>query len=137
MFPLFSESCEAVCREGCSTQIFPVFGQQSTFPRQDNRWVPAVDPLRRCRVALKDGTLKGILWHQGESDSNPETASVYEQKLHALIARFRRELSAPDVPFLAGQMGQFRERPWSDAKKRVDAAHRSLPKQRMESFLKV
>lgn len=88
---------------------------------------PYDDALRRCKRALKDGTLKGILWHQGESDSNPEKASVYEQKLHALIARFRRELSAPDVPFLAGQMGQFRERPWSDAKKRVDAAHQNLP----------
>lgn len=89
---------------------------------------PYDDAIRRARVALKAGTLKGILWHQGESDSNPEKAEIYEQKLHALIARFRKELDAPAVPFLAGQMGQFAERPWSDAKKQVDQAHRDLPK---------
>jgi len=89
---------------------------------------PYDDAMRRAKFALKSGTLKGILWHQGESDSRPGKAEVYEEKLHALIARLRKELHAPEVPFLAGQMGQFPERPWSDAKKLVDAAHRNLPK---------
>ena len=88
---------------------------------------PYDDALRRARAALKSGTLKGILWHQGESDSKPELAPLYKKKLHALIARFRKELSAPKVPFIAGQMGQFKERPWSDSKKQVDAVHRELP----------
>jgi hypothetical protein len=88
---------------------------------------PYDDALRRARIALESGTLKGILWHQGESDGQPEKAEVYQDKLHALIARFRRELSAPEVPFLAGQMGQFSEQPWSDAKKLVDKAHQDLP----------
>jgi hypothetical protein len=88
---------------------------------------PYDDALRRAKLALQSGTLKGILWHQGESDSQPEKAEIYEEKLHALIARFRKELQAPDVSFLAGQMGQFAERPWSDAKKLVDQAHRDLP----------
>lgn len=88
---------------------------------------PYDDCLQRAKLALKDGVLAGILWHQGESDASAERAKVYEEKLHALIARFRKEFAAPDVPFIAGQMGQFR--PWSDAKKMVDAAHRSLPKQ--------
>ncbi len=79
------------------------------------------------RAALKAGTLKGILWHQGESDANAELSGMYERKLHALIARFRQELAAPEVPFIAGQMGQFQERPWDDAKRTVDAAHQSLP----------
>ncbi|HID75410.1 MAG TPA: sialate O-acetylesterase [Planctomycetaceae bacterium] len=88
---------------------------------------PYDDAIRRARIALKSGTLKAILWHQGESDSQPGKAEVYEAKLHALIARFRRDLNAPQVPFIAGQMGQFPERPWSDAKKLVDRAHRTLP----------
>jgi hypothetical protein len=67
------------------------------------------------------------LWHQGESDANAEASAVYEQRLHELIARFRKEFDAPDVPFVAGQMGQFDERPWDDAKRQVDAAHRNLP----------
>jgi len=88
---------------------------------------PWDDALRRAKLALKSGTLKGILWHQGEADSNPKSASVYEKKLVALIARFRRELNEQSVPFIAGQMGQFSERPWNDARKLVDAAHRNLP----------
>lgn len=88
---------------------------------------PYDDAIRRAKVALKDGTLKGILWHQGESDSKPGSAEVYEQKLHALIARLRDELDAPSAPFIAGQLGQFKERPWNNERKLVNAAHQSLP----------
>ncbi len=88
---------------------------------------PYDDALRRAKAALKFGTLKGILWHQGESDSNPNLAPEYEAKLHTLITRFRKELDARDVPFIAGQMGRFEGIPWSDAKKQVDAVHRELP----------
>jgi len=88
---------------------------------------PYDDALRRAQASLRSGVLKAILWHQGESDSQPDLAERYEEKLHAVIARFRKDLNAPNVPFIAGQMGQFPERPWSDAKKRVDAAHRELP----------
>jgi len=86
---------------------------------------PYDDALRRAREALKAGTLKGILWHQGESDSKPDRAPVYEDKLHALIARFRKELNAPGVPFIVGQMGRFKEVPWNESKKQVDAVHRA------------
>ncbi len=89
---------------------------------------PYDDAMKRARVALKAGTLKGILWHQGESDASPEKSAVYEAKLHALIARLRKELNGHDVPFIAGQMGQFPTRPWSDGKRKVDRAHRDLPK---------
>tara|TARA_B100000029_G_scaffold461056_1_gene492533 strand:+ start:875 stop:2956 length:2082 start_codon:yes stop_codon:yes gene_type:complete len=88
---------------------------------------PWDDCLKRIRAAMKHGTLKGILWHQGESDTTPERAKVYEKKLHELVARFRRELKAPRVPFVAGQMGRWPERPWDQAKRVVDAAHRRLP----------
>ncbi len=88
---------------------------------------PYDDAIKRAKQALTVGVLKGILWHQGESDSRPGRAKVYELKLHELIARFRDELNAPTVPFIAGQMGQFEERPWDDARKLVDAAQQNLP----------
>jgi hypothetical protein len=88
---------------------------------------PWDDAIRRARRALRDGTLKGILWHQGESDATPELAPSYAAKLDDLIARLRKELDAPDVPFIAGQMGQFAEKPWNDDKRTVDRAHRELP----------
>lgn len=90
---------------------------------------PYDDAMARASKALEDGQLKGILWHQGESDSQPGRAELYKQKLHELVARFRSALEAPNVPFVAGQMGQFAERPWTDARRLVDAAHRALPEE--------
>lgn len=94
---------------------------------QPTRSHPWDDAIRRAKLALQSGTLKGILWHQGESDSSRELAPVYERKLHELIARFREELKAPAVPFIAGQLGQFAEAPWTEYRQQVDAAHRALP----------
>lgn len=88
---------------------------------------PWDDALARARVALKSGTLRAILWHQGESDATPELAPGYEAKLHDLIARFRAALDAPDVPFIVGQLGQYPDVPWDAPRRVVDAAHRALP----------
>ncbi|MGB0582110.1 MAG: sialate O-acetylesterase [Limisphaerales bacterium] len=88
---------------------------------------PWDDAMKRAKHALKNGELKGILWHQGESDSKEKLSETYEKKLHALIERFRTELGAQNAPFIAGQMGQFPEkRPWNEHKKRVDRVHREL-----------
>jgi len=89
---------------------------------------PWDDAMVRTKLALKSGTLKGILWHQGESDSKPKLARVYENQLHALVTRLRSELNAESVPFIAGQLGQFPERPWNESRKLVDLAHRNLSK---------
>lgn len=94
-------------------------------PTQSHPWD---DAMQRARLALQAGTLKGILWHQGESDSTAELAPGYEAKLHDLIGRLRTELHAPEVPFIAGQMGRFAESPWNEFKIKVDEAHRHLPR---------
>jgi hypothetical protein len=68
---------------------------------------PYDDALRRARLALIQGVLKAILWHQGESDSEPGEAELYEERLVALIAALRRELGQPDLPFVVGTLGDF------------------------------
>lgn len=88
---------------------------------------PWDDAMRRAKLALQSGTLKGVLWHQGESDSNRELAAGHEAKLHDLIARLRAELNAPKVPFIVGQLGRFKDSPWNEFKTTVDQAHRTLP----------
>jgi hypothetical protein len=93
-------------------------------PTQSHPWD---DAIRRAQLALPAGTLKGILWHQGESDSNRELAPAYATKLHALIARFRAELRARNIPFIVGQLGRFAGAPWNEFKTEVDRAHRELP----------
>ncbi|MEW4489895.1 sialate O-acetylesterase [Thalassoglobus sp. JC818] len=86
---------------------------------------PWDDAIARAKAALQSGTLKGILWHQGESDSNEARSDAYQSDLQDLIKRVRSELDAEDVPFLIGQLGQFEERPWNEYRQQVDAAHRS------------
>jgi hypothetical protein len=68
-------------------------------------WAPGTpyynDALRRVRKAMESGELKGILWHQGESDARD---TEYLDKLGALIAALRDDLDAPNLPFVAGQV---------------------------------
>lgn len=62
---------------------------------------PYDDMLERTKAALQAGVLKGILWHQGESDlKNPG----YGKRLAELIERLRKDLSAPKVPFVASEL---------------------------------
>ncbi|MCC9609436.1 sialate O-acetylesterase [Blastopirellula sp. JC732] len=85
---------------------------------------PYDDMLPRAKKALESGTLCGILWHQGEGDANPTRSKVYEKNLTELVARLRKELNAPDVPFIIGQLGQFEARPWNENTHAVDNAQR-------------
>ena len=87
---------------------------------------PYDDALARMRDAMRDGKVRAILWHQGESDATPELSVVYAAKLRALIAQFRTDLGQPDLPFIVGQLGQFDGKPWSADVQRVDAAHRAI-----------
>lgn len=87
---------------------------------------PWDDAMARLRVAQRDGTLRAILWHQGESDATPARSVVYAEKLRALIARFRSEVGDPTLPFVVGQLGQFDARPWTADVRRVDSAHRAI-----------
>lgn len=111
----------------CAVGGSPISAWQTGAYYKPTKSHPWDDALIRARGALKDGQLKGILWHQGESDSKPELATQYEAKLHDLIGRFRSELDAKDVPFIVGQMGVFKERPWSEAKRQVDRVHKDVP----------
>ncbi|MGB7324050.1 MAG: exo-alpha-sialidase, partial [Rubripirellula sp.] len=71
---------------------------------------------------------KGVLWHQGESDSKSPASRKYESRLTELIHRFRELVGDPQLPFLIGQLGQFAERPWTDGRRAVDAAQRRTAK---------
>ncbi|MGK0483544.1 MAG: hypothetical protein ACJAQ3_003527, partial [Planctomycetota bacterium] len=64
--------------------------------------------LSRARVAMEAGTLKGILWHQGESDTvDADRAADYAEKLDALVVAARKELGDPDLPFVVGDLAPF------------------------------
>ncbi|MEP6620272.1 MAG: sialate O-acetylesterase, partial [bacterium] len=87
---------------------------------------PYDDAIGRARAALTDGQLAGILWLQGESDGNADAAADYESRLRDVIAHFRRDLDAPDVPFLIAQLGRFAGSPWNEFRSRVDSAQQRV-----------
>jgi hypothetical protein len=51
----------------------------------------------------KDAKLEAMVWHQGESDASlPE--GEYQRLLTEFIARVRKDLSSPDLPFVIGEV---------------------------------
>jgi hypothetical protein len=60
------------------------------------------EAVQRTQKAMEFGNLKGVLWLQGESDSNNYEA--YLQKLVNFIVHLRSDLNLPDLPFIAGQI---------------------------------
>lgn len=92
---------------------------------EKNNTHPWDDAVRRLGVAMQSGELKAILWHQGEADSGRKAASLYEARLHDLIRRFRNVADDDKLPFIVGQLGQFKE--WSEGRQLVNAVHENVP----------
>ena len=76
-----------------------------------SRWVPGMDlyetAVEVSKQALANGTLKGMLWHQGESDANDtDLAHSYSTRFQDMVRGFRTEFAA-EVPVIAGELGTF------------------------------
>lgn len=65
------------------------------------------EAIRRTREAQKRGSVRALLWHQGESDATESNCSEYAERLREVIAGFRRDLNAPDLLVLVGTLGKF------------------------------
>jgi hypothetical protein len=63
--------------------------------------------LFQAKAAQKTSTLSGILWHQGESDSNGQKYQSYIEKFSLIIKTLREELNVPDIPLIVGGLGDF------------------------------
>ncbi len=57
--------------------------------------------VRRAKRAAKDGVIKGILFHQGETDAAKHTLGVtYGERLRRMVVDLRKDLGAGQVPFV-------------------------------------
>jgi len=75
-----------------------------------DQWLPGTVLYRRAFNAVRESgqQLNGILWHQGESDSdNEETANCYRERFIALVQTLRRDLDMPGLPVISGELGDF------------------------------
>ena len=73
------------------------------------RWHKGADlfanAVARARIAQEVGTLRAVLWHQGESDSITEPeATSYATRLAQMIHDFRDAVGVNDLPFIAGKL---------------------------------
>jgi hypothetical protein len=70
---------------------------------------PWDDAVERIKFAMQYGVIKGVIWHQGESNANqPEQIKAYLAQLQELIGRFRQLVGNDKLPFVAGQLGNYR-----------------------------
>lgn len=70
---------------------------------------PWDDAVERIKFAMQYGVIKGVIWHQGESNSNkPEQIAAYLDQLKELIGRFRQLVGNDKLPFVAGELGNYR-----------------------------
>ena len=66
------------------------------------------EAVRRTRLAMKNGKLKGILWHQGEADfAQAERLKTYAEDLAKLISQLRKDLQGSEIPFVASELADF------------------------------
>ncbi len=66
------------------------------------------DFLNKLEFAGKHGDIKGVLWHQGESDTvDEEKANSYGKKLHKLIQDVRSDVGNDELPFIVGNLAEF------------------------------
>lgn len=65
--------------------------------------------LFRAIPALRYGQLKGIIWHQGETDTSNGTAGdIYVTRFTQMISRLRSALGVgAEVPVIVGELGQW------------------------------
>ncbi len=66
----------------------------------------------KIKVANDVGIIKGILWHQGESNANTkEDIERYPKQMADLAEVFRKISNSPGLPVLVGEIGSFSKQP--------------------------
>ena len=60
--------------------------------------------LRRFRAT--GGSVRGVLWYQGESDANPKAAPWFEERFRKFVQAIRADFNEPNLPFYYVQIGR-------------------------------
>jgi len=93
----------------CAVGGSPIEMWQQANYFEPTKTYPYDDAINRTKLAMQIGTLKGILWQQGESDCDSVRSKHYSGKLVALVKNFRKDLKIKSLPFLAGTIAPFYE----------------------------
>ena len=72
------------------------------------RGVTLLDNFKDKVAFAKDyGIIKGIIWHQGESNAKTELIPKYAQRLDSLTSSFRFLVKNDTLPIILGELGSF------------------------------
>jgi len=98
--------------EGISIAIIPCAVGGSSIEQWINnetfRGVTLLDNFKDKMDFAKDyGIIKGIIWHQGESNAKSELIPKYSQRLDSLIERFRFLVNNDTLPIILGELGSY------------------------------
>jgi sialate O-acetylesterase len=73
-------------------------------------WAPAGD-YNGMIAPLTRFPIRGVIWYQGESNTDPVRAPLYESSLATLIQDWRQQWGEGDFPFLIVQIANFKTEP--------------------------
>jgi hypothetical protein len=74
--------------------------------------------MKKIKIASQYGIIKGILWHQGETNASKVNYKNYKQKLEIFFTKVRNDSGNPDLPVYAGELSSFLNRttnPFADS----------------------
>lgn len=62
---------------------------------------------QKAALGMRHGVVKGILWHQGESDAKAKDAALYQSRLALLFQKFRNIVGNKETSIVIGQLGSY------------------------------
>ncbi len=120
LMPLFASRAKFAARfadrvaEGAAEQRETAEAKREGRPAPRFAWTPGEEVswnpgyLFNGMVApFAPYTVRGFLWYQGESNSDPERAGLYGREMRALIGDWRARWAEGDLPFLYVQISSF------------------------------
>jgi hypothetical protein len=74
--------------------------------------------INKAKKAAAYGTIKGVLWHQGETNASAGNYKNYKENLELFFTKLRNDLGDSALPVYTGHLGSFlnrRTNPFADS----------------------
>ena len=80
-------------------------------------WMPGeilfCNAVMNAKLAMRTSDLKGIIWHQGESDcTDDESINLYRQRFLTVMCALRKELGNECLPIIIGEISENISEQW-------------------------
>ena len=87
-----------------------------------SQWMPGTvlydHAVMQCKLAQRSSRLRGILWHQGETDCIDDArVDAYKEKFIIMITALRRDLGDETLPVVIGELSHHIDPVWGRAER--------------------